>query len=178
MPSMEEVDRQIAKLNKPYIFWTRKEIRALPEILDDNETIKGLTSGMIDNSTWLIVTTDRRMVFLNCGMVLGVQQIQMPLDRIQSIDYQFMLFFGSIKVFDGVNVTSVGMILRSAILPFVKATQEAMYTYTHKNPAHVKPVSPITSDITSQLAKLAELKEKGYLTEQEFQEQKQKLLKG
>ncbi len=178
MPTQEEVNRQISQIRKPYIFWTRKEIKALPEILNEGEHIKALTSGMIDNSTWLMVTTDRRLIFLNCGMVLGVQQIQMPLDRIQSIDHQFMLFFGSIKVYDGVNVTTVGMILKPAILPFVKATQEAMYQYnkTQAAPAKPAPEAHHSPDIATQLSKLVELKEKGYLSEQEFQEQKKKLL--
>ena len=178
MPTLEEVNRQIAQIRKPYIFWTRKEIKALPEILADDEEIKALTSGMIDNSTWLMVTTDRRLIFLNCGMVLGVQQIQMPLDRIQSIDHHFMLFFGNIKVYDGINVTNVGMILKPAILPFVKATQEAMYHYNKMQGTPAKlDMSHASADIASQLSKLAELKEKGYLSEQEFQAQKQKLLK-
>ncbi len=176
MPTRDEVNRQISHLRNPYIFWTRKEIKALPEILDEGEEIKALTSGMIDSSTWLIVCTDRRIIFLNCGMVLGVQQIQMPLDRVQSIDYQFMLFFGTIKVYDGVNVTSVGMILKPAILPFVKSTQEAMYAYRQNLVPHKPVASHAATDIASQLAKLAELKEKGYLSEEEFQTQKHKLL--
>lgn len=175
MPTLEEVNRQISQIKNPYIFWTRKEIKHLPEILDNDEQIKALTSGMIDSSTWLVVCTDRRLIFLNYGMVLGVQQIQMPLDRIQSIDHHFLLFFGSLKVYDGVNVTTVGMILKPAIMPFVKATNEAMYAYQQKLRGGAK-TPPQAPDIASQLSKLVELKEKGYLSEQEFQTQKQKLL--
>ncbi|MBY0408382.1 MAG: PH domain-containing protein [Rickettsiales bacterium] len=176
MPTLEEIEHQISRIKSPYIFWTRKEIKALPEILDDGEEIKALTSGMIESSTWLIVCTDRRLIFLNCGMVLGVQQIQMPLDRIQSIDHHFLLFFGSIKVYDGINVTSVGLILKSAILPFVKATQEAMYAHQQRLRAPKAPQHAPASDVASQIEKLAQLKEKGHLTEEEFQKQKQKLL--
>ena len=60
MPSADEVKRQIAAIPNPYIFWTQKEIRALPEILDNNEKIKALTSGMLNGKTWLSVCTDRR----------------------------------------------------------------------------------------------------------------------
>lgn len=177
MPTLDEVNRQVSKLKNPYIFWTRKEINALPEILDEDEQIRALTSGMVDGSTWLIVCTDRRLIFLNCGMVLGVQQIQMPLDRIQSIDHHFLLFFGSIKVYDGVNVTHIGMILKPAILPFVKATEEAMYSYRRRMTAAAAPQPP-APDVAGQLARLAELKERGHLTEEEFQTQKRRLLGG
>jgi len=175
MPTLEEVNRQIRALKNPYIFWTRKEIKALPEILSEGEQIKAITSGMLNSRTWLIVCTDQRLIFLNHGMILGVQQIQMPLDRVQSIDHQFLIFFGSIRVYDGVSYTSIGMILQSAILPFVKATQEAMAAYRQKLYSGGKTTGTGT-DIASQIEKLAELKEKGHLTDEEFQEQKRKLL--
>jgi len=177
MPTLDEINRQIEKCERPYIFWTQKEIRALPSIMDDGETIKALTSGMVDGETWLAVCTDRRMIFLNRGFFWGTEQVQMPLDRVQSIDHQFTIFFGSISVFDGVNVFRLNMVLKSSILPFVKATEEAMYTYRRGQTGGGKPApTHDAADIATQLSKLAELKEKGYLTGQEFQEQKHKLL--
>jgi hypothetical protein len=170
MPTLDEIKRQIEAYPDRYIFWTQKEVRALPAILDKSEHINAVTSGMINGKTWLAVCTDRRLIFLNCGMFIGVQQIQMPLDRIQSLDHEFTLFFGSISIYDGVNVCSIGMVLKSSILPFVKATEEAISTMRKGANA------PSASDTASQLTKLAELKEKGYLTEEEFQSQKKKLL--
>lgn len=179
MPTLDEVYRQINAIpNPPYIFWTRKEIKALPKILDEGEQIRALTSGMIETSTWLIVCTDRRLIFLNHGMFIGVQQIQMPLDRIQSIDHSFMICFGSIRVYDGINVTTVNLILKSAILPFVKATEEAMYALRKAGTQQNAAPAPAVADIAGQIARLAELKEKGHLTEEEFQSQKRKLLAG
>lgn len=177
MPTLAEVKRQIATCPQPYIFWTQKEIRALPEILDHNEKIKALTSGMLNGSTWLAVCTDRRLIFLNRGMFLGLQQVQMPLDRVQSIDHEFKLFFGAIRVFDGVNVMTLRMVLKASITPFVKITEETMHAQRHIHATAVKPPPQSQpADVATQLAKLADLKEKGYLTDAEFQTQKKKLL--
>ena len=170
MQTLAEVRRQIEAYPHRYIFWTHKEIRALPGILNEDEHIRAITSGMINNETWLAVCTDRRLIFLNRSMFIGTQQVQMPLDRVQSIDHKFGLFFGSISIFDGVNVFKMGLINKPSILPFVKVTQEMMYAFN-------KPKAvAVPTDTASQLAKLAELKEKGYLTEEEFQTQKKKLL--
>lgn len=172
MPTLAEVRRQIDACRDRYIFWTQKEIRALPKILDENEQIKAVTSGLMHNSTWLAVCTNRRLIFLNCRMLIGLQQVQMPLDRIQSIDHRFTLCFGSISFYDGVNVFTMNMVLQSSIMPFVKVTEEMMHQL--KKPQ--TPAKETGNDIASQLSKLAELKEKGYLTEDEFQAQKKKLL--
>ena len=173
MPTLDDVNKQIKAYGHAYIFWTKKEIRALPEILDAHESIKALTSGMANGSTWLAVCTERRLIFLNRNMFIGLEQVQMPLDRVQSIDHFFALFFGTIKMFDGVNVFTLNMVLKDSILPFVKATEAAMYALKHPT---IHTPQTTSNDIASQLTKLAELKEKGYLSDAEFQEQKKKLL--
>ena len=173
MPTLADVRQQIEAYPHRYIFWTGKEVRALPAILDAGEHIKAVTSGYVNGSTWLAVCTDRRVIFLNCGMFYGVQQVQYPLDRIQSITNSFTLFFGSISVWDGATAFTINMVRKDSIAPFVKTTEETMYLQKHLQP---KPVTIQPVDVASQLAKLAELKEKGYLTDAEFQTQKKKLL--
>lgn len=170
MPTLKEVKEQIAAYPDRYIFWTQKEIRALPEILDKDEKILAVTSGMMDNATWLLTCTSRRLIFLNRGLIYGLRQVQMPLDRIQSIDHSAVIAFGTIRVWDGASAVAIGMVLKSSILPFVRATEEAMYALRHQKAA----AAPL--DVASQIAKLAELKEKGHLTDAEFQAQKKKLL--
>lgn len=174
MPTLAEVRRQIEAYPHRYIFWTQKEIRALPEILDHDESIKAVTSGMVDGTTWLLVCTNRRVILLNSGMFYGVRQIQIPLDRIQSIDHSFTIVFGSISIWDGASSYRISMILKSSILPFVRTTEEAMYALRHGQ--NQRPMAAPTTDVASQISKLAELKEKGYLTDAEFQAQKRKLL--
>jgi hypothetical protein len=173
MPTLEEVQSQIDAYKHGYIFWTKKEIRALPEILDKGESVKAITSGLMNNETWLAVCTEKRVIFLNRGMFYGTRQLQIPLDRIQSIDSEFTLVFGSITVWDGASAFMIRMVLKSSIPPFVKVTQEQMQIA--RKPAKVVMQSEST-DVASQLEKLAILKEKGHLTDEEFQTQKRKLL--
>ena len=175
MLTQDDINAQIQALPDAYIFWTGKEVRQLPKLLDQNERIVGLTSGMINGKTWLAVCTTRRLLFINCNWFIGFEQVQMPLDRIQSIDHQFTLFFGALSVFDGVNVFYLRMIRKSSILPFVKSVEEAMFNY-RRGQSGVAAAAPQATDVASQLTKLAELKEKGYLTQAEFEAQKKKLL--
>jgi hypothetical protein len=175
MPTLAEVKQQIAAYPHRYIFWTQKEIRALPEVLDDDERVLAVTSGFMDGVTWLLTCTNRRLIFLHCGMIFGMRQVQMPLDRIQSIDHSSMIAVGSISVWDGASSFSIGLIFKPSILPFVRVTEEAMYAL-RKGQSHPSPAQSEPLDVAGQIAKLAELKEKGHLTEEEFQAQKRKLL--
>lgn len=172
MPTLAEVNRQIAACPDRYVFWTQKEIKMLPQILKSDEKILAVTSGSMNNATWLAVCTNQRLIFLNRGMFYGLRQVQMPLDRIQSIDHSATVMFGSIRVWDGASAFAINMVLKKSIMPFVRATEEAMYALRKaQSKAAAAPV-----DVAAQIEKLAELKEKGHLTDAEFQAQKKKLL--
>jgi len=195
MPTLKQVQAQINNLPAEgrYLFWTKKEVRALPGIMEDDEIIHAVTSGFVGNSTWLLVCTDRRVIFLDRGMIYGTKQIQMPLNRINSIDYEIGIAMGTISVWDGATRVSVSMILRNKVAYFVKVAKQAMEYYNYKmsaaaaqqqqpqqaQAAAAPAAKQLSADeITEHLEKLAALRDKGILTEEEFTEQKNKILNG
>lgn len=182
MPTLKAIREQINAIPHRYIFFTGKEIRSLPEILSEGEDIKGLTSGMLEGDTWLAVCTNKRLLFVNRGMIYGLRQIQLPLDRIQSIDHQYGIVFGTIRVWDGASYFTISMVLRPSIQPFVSMVQEEMRRERKESRSmtisNLPSASPPASaqDLASQLERLAALMEKGVLTREEFETQKKKLL--
>jgi hypothetical protein len=183
MPTLQEVERQIAALPHTYIFYTRKEIRYLPKILGDHERILAVTSGYMNKHTWLCVCTDKRVIFLDRGMLWGLRQIQMNLDRIQAIDSSYTIFFGRIRVWDGASAIEVGLVLKSSIAPFVRTVQEAMDHYkrqmVHDMVGHATAATTpahTPSPWLTELERLAQMKDSGQITPEEFTTAKAKLL--
>lgn len=206
MPTLKQVREQIARLPSEgrYLFWTSKEVRSLPQILENDERILAITSGFVGNNTWMLTCTDRRLIFLDRGWLYGVKQIQMPLNRINSIDHEIGIAFGTISVWDGATRMTVGNILRNKVHYFVKAAKRAMEEYNNRVSMHYQqqmmqqqmamqqqyqpqqaPQQPQRtpeqqaqrmSELAQHLEKLAALRDKGILTEEEFQAQKAKML--
>lgn len=185
MPTQEQVWEQVNALQKSYIFYTRKEINYLPRILSEGERILAITSGFMQNRTWLAVCTDRRILFVDCGMFFGVRQVQINLDRLQTIESDIGLVFGSIRVVDAGSAMTIGMVLRSTIAHFVRTVQDAMDHYkrtmaydiaratTNAATGHLPgSAKPMLDD----LERLARLKAEGYLSESEYAAAKAKLL--
>lgn len=207
MPTLKQVKDQIARLPSQgrYIFWTGKEVKSLPDVLENGEEIRAISSGFVDGNTWLLVCTDRRIIFLDRGWLYGLKQIQMPLNRINSIDHEIGLAVGSISIWDGATRMTVGGILRSKVHYFVKVAKHSMEQYNYRvaqyqqqqmamrqqqmqpqaqpqQPAP-KQLSPEEearriSQMSEHLEKLAALRDKGVLTEEEFQAQKARMLQG
>lgn len=182
MPTLDQVKKQIAALPDRYIFYTHKEIRYLPKVLNEGEDILAITSGYLDARTWLAVCTNRRVLLLHRGMFFGLRQIQMNLDRIQSIDSSFTIVFGSIRLWDGANSVGINLVLKSSIAPFVKATQDAMDRYKRQMAYDIGNAvtgagKPATApNIADELERLSKLKAAGHLSETEFAAAKIKLL--
>jgi hypothetical protein len=190
MPTIDEVWRQIRALPDRYIFYTRKEVRYLPKILAKDEKILALTSGYLKGSTWLCVCTSQRLLLINRGMFFGLRQVQMNLDRIQSIDSSFTIFFGTLRFWDGASSISISMVLKSTIHPFVRTVQEAMDRYKRQmvfdlahraqsahRTAEQTGTTAAKQDFVTELERLGKLRAEGHLSDAEFEQAKAKLLK-
>ncbi len=188
MPTLQQVWQQINALPHKYIFYTRKEIRYLPKILSEDERILALTSGYMNKHTWLAVCTTRRILFLDRGMFFGLRQVQMNLDRLQAIDSNTGLFFGTIRMWDSASSISINMVMRSSVAPFVRTVQEAMDRYKRMmvhDMANAVSSSTHTSQqvadankaaFINELERLSKLKADGHLTDEEYAAAKAKLI--
>jgi hypothetical protein len=188
MPTREQVWSEVNALKNKYIFYTRKEINYLPHILSEGERILALTSGLMENRTWLAVCTDRRVLFLDRGMFFGLRQVQINLDRLQTIESQSGLFFGSIRIVDAGSAMTISMVLKSSIAPFVRTVQDAMDRYkrtmvydlahatTNALPHPDAEVTPEKSALVNELERLAQLQADGHLSAEEYAAAKAKLL--
>lgn len=195
MPKLEDIQLQIERLPKDgqYIFWTDKEVRHLPNLLEEGEYIRVLTSGYIGRSTWLLLCTDRRIIFLDRGMVYGMKQIQMPLGNIKAIDHRLGLFFGIISIYDGSTRMTIDTIPKKKVRFFVAEAKKAVQDYNqrladyyqkqqaqaqeqHPQAEQTAPSAYSPAELASHLEKLAGLKERGILSEEEFEAQKARIL--
>lgn len=154
-------------------FFTKRELNHLPEILADGEQVLAFTSGLMDSNTWLITLTNRRIIFLDKGMIYGLKQTTIDLDKVNSVSGQTGLLFGKIVIEDGASSRKIDNVWKRTVVPFTNRVRDAIEA--RKNASR-----PVTTerqdDVVSRLEKLGSLLEKGLLTQEEFMSQKAKLL--
>jgi len=156
-------------------FFTKKELNHLPEILMDGEQVLAFTSGFMDGTTWLIALTDKRIIFLDKGMLYGLKQSVIDLDKVNSVSGQTGVFFGKIGIEDGATNRVIDQVLKSTVVKFTNKVRDAIEA--RKQSVRVPSVAPTSADdVVSKLERLAALLEKGVLTQEEFMLQKSRLL--
>lgn len=172
----EEIQKRLKELGQIDMFGTKKEVKELPNIMYAGETLEYLMSGFMNSNTWLIVCTNKRILFLDKGLIFGCKQLEIPLDKVNSVETSKGLLLGSIKVWDGASAMKIDNVQKFALQPFVTAVNNAREALKNNNQQIKVEKNNDTNDYIKELEKLAELKEKGIITEDEFLSKKKQLL--
>lgn len=151
-------------------FLGRKEIKELPNILASSEMIDNIVQGIYNGGFGLLVSTNRRLIFIDKGLLYGLKVEDFPLDKITSIQYETGLMFGEIKIHTSANIAKIEQVDKKIARNFAEFIRDKLSQPKESVSIASQP------DILGQIEKLAKLKESGILSEEEFVEQKRKLL--
>ena len=76
------------------------------------------TSGLMDGNTWLVTLTDRRIIFLDKGMIYGLKQTAIDLDKVNSISGETGIMFGKIAIEDGASQRVIANVWKKTVVAF------------------------------------------------------------
>lgn len=171
-----EYDR-IAKEIGDDQFFTKKELNHLPQVLSDGEQVLAFTSGLMDGNTWLITLTDRRIIFLDKGMIYGLKQTAIDLDKVNSISGQTGIIFGKIAIEDGASQRVISNVWKKTVVAFTNKVRDAIEARKISLRPAAAPVAQASGDdAVSKLERLASLLDRGIISQEEFAQQKTKIL--
>ncbi|BBM45362.1 hypothetical protein JMUB4039_1363 [Leptotrichia trevisanii] len=170
MRTLKDIKTMLAKCGAA-IWGTKKEVKELPNIIGDDEIITYATSGVYDGHTWLVISTNKRIIFLDKGMLFGVNQIEVPLSKVNSIKYRKRFFLGEIEIWDGASMIKVTNILKRTLIPFVNAVNDSIEEFEKLQ----KPLNQ--SSVADEIIKFKKLMDEGVITQEEFSKKKNELLK-
>ena len=174
MDTADKVKQELIAAKVFDLTFVKKEIKALPEVLDDTETIKYACSGVLDGHTWLVVCTNKRVIFLNKNMVFGMDQKEIPLTVINAVSYSKQFVSGTVSITNGANVTGIEKINAVAAPIMAKTIREQMAAI--KSPTQSQTVVQSTPDVPDEIRKYKQLLDDNIITQEEFDAKKKELL--
>lgn len=164
------------KLVKKLVPERIKPMEGVERILNDGEEIIDSISGKKNLIEGGLVLTPKRVFFYHSTGKGKYGTDEYSLDKISSINYTLGKFFGEVAIIEihssDDKLKLVSKNANDEVEAFVKSVKQHIEEYKKQS----TPVSNNNSDVAGQISKLAELRDKGILTEEEFTIQKRKLL--
>jgi len=173
--------KELAKATDFHCQFTSGELNSLHGILSGDEECYGMCEGMLkkphsnkSSGYGIAVLTSKRFLFYYKGLLGTVTTEEFPLDNISSISFHKGLLTGSLHVY----ATNVGEIIIEACDNGNAATIIRVWRHLSElQKIFQSDVEPGNiSDPAMELEKWHSLKEKGIITEEEFNEKKKQLL--
>lgn len=174
MPTLEEIKKQIQHLDGVSRLFGRKEIKELPNILWEDEIVEKMVQGYYGCGQGILVATNKRLLFVDKGLIYGLRVEDFPHGKITSIQYKTGLVFGTITIFTSGNKADIEQIDKKQARDFAEYVRARISGA--KEHASIPKNKPSSDDVITQLEKLAKLKEQGILSEEELSSQKKNIL--
>lgn len=153
------------------------EIKQLPNILLEDEKLEKLASGYYKVGFGIIAATNQRIIFVGNSAAYQLIVEDFPYDQINSIQYNIGggIFRGAIEIFACGNWAHIQWVEEDLGKDFAEHARKKINEMKSSPPVTAPAPAP-PQDFITQLERLAKLKESGILTEQEFNEEKKKIL--
>lgn len=171
---MARIVQQLKDANFSDSYMTGREILKLPELIQQDETIKYATSGFYDTNTSsvLIVVTNKRILLENKKLLFGSQNTEIPLEMVNDISYNSGMLMAKVSITSGTKDHKISQVSKKTVTQLVDTIRHE--TELAKHPKE-KQSSQAPSDI-EQLKGLKDLLDSGILTQEEFETKKKQIL--
>lgn len=171
---MARIVQQLKDANFSDSYMTGREILKLPELIQQDETIKYATSGFYDTNTSsvLIVVTNKRILLENKKLLFGSQNTDIPLEMVNDISYNSGMLMAKVSITSGTKDHKISQVSKKTVTQLVDTIRHE--TELAKHPKE-KQSSQAPSDI-EQLKGLKDLLDSGILTQEEFETKKKQIL--
>src|SRR4051794_28197557 len=89
------LDVQIRALGDFHQWFGKKEVKHLPALMNEGETLRALTSGVYEGNTWLVAVTTHRLLFLD-KRLFGLKHLELPFDQIIAVVHRTGMLSGKL----------------------------------------------------------------------------------
>jgi len=179
---IEELDappalKELAQKKLSMAFMVRRELKKLPDVLAEDEEVLNLARGEYDGREGLMAVTNRRILFLEQGM-LRHRFEDFRYERITSVQTSTSIRSGRLTIFSAGNKHEI-----KDVHPKQRAVEIGDFVRAKTSPESSSDTQPPLAaavdeqgDPMDQLRKLGELRDAGVVTAEEFEAKKAELL--
>lgn len=167
----------VERLGKAARIFGRKEVRHLRNILRATEDVFELGQGQYGPKQGVVVLTSERLFFFEKSMMGSESLEEFPLASISSLSVNKKMTGEELKIFASGNQAQISSMMHGQADAMVRAFHAAKTAVSSNRGATTPPDAPAPTDPVEQLERLAALRDKGILTDDEFAAKKADILR-
>jgi hypothetical protein len=152
-----------------------REIKRLMNYLWEGETVDRMTTGTYGKGTGLVVLTDRRLLFVQDGIMSQTSE-DFPMDKVSSVQWASGMVMGKVTIFASGNKSEITNVNKEDGKEIVDKIRHLLSAPREQTPLRPAASPPPAADPIEQLKRLGELRDAGVLTPEEFDAKKADLL--
>jgi len=124
MSGIKEVKDQLRALGVPPSVLVKSEVREIPNVLFDNETIQKIVYGWYASGFAILLATTTRLIFLDkVGFKLVVADI--PYSSVMEVEYELSVFWGGkIVIYARPNTIKLKGIKKDRLRDFARFVEQ------------------------------------------------------
>lgn len=169
MTQRPDIEAALARMGSK--FGAKRELKALPDELLENETVHHIVSGEYSGGLGILVATDRRLLFVFRGIMKQITE-DFGYNRISSIEYNGGMLLGGIKVYVSNQKAEIKNLQKTEAKRIVDDVRAFMNKPAEANNAP----APAPSSVHDELMKLKKLHEAGILDDATYEAKSKPLI--
>lgn len=119
MPTMQEIKARLRELGLENEFGYRTETRRIPECLERDETLRGITAGIYGGRRWYVLLTERRLLLLAKPTLGSPQLIEIKHDQVKDLAIKKGWIFGTLTITTATDSYTFTNVLKKSIPSFM-----------------------------------------------------------
>lgn len=171
-----DIEQAIRWMNALQRASARREIRSLEGNLNEGETVDRIAQGRYEGKEGLVVLTNQRVLFSEEGLTRSrIEDFQ--LKSISTVQHQTALMAGTITIFASGNKAVIDNIIpKQNAVSFADALRQRLTLTSPAATTGGSPASPSSADPIELLKRLAELRDAGVISPEDYEAKKSDLL--
>ncbi len=123
----------------------------------------------------LVVLTQKRVIFIDKGLIYGIKSTEIPLDMVNGVSYSKGILLGKVSITNGAITTAIDNVDKNtAPILTDKIKETAEHKESLRTPVKNTPIQVL--DGPDQIKKYKSLEDEGIITHEEFEAKKKQIM--
>jgi hypothetical protein len=120
MATLKEIRKRLRQLGLESEYGYRAEAKLIPGVLEADEELQRISSGVREGQRWILLLTPRRLLFLAKPTMGDHRSVALPREAIRRVDGKRGVFFARLEIESDAGTYRFTNVLKKSLASFLE----------------------------------------------------------